>query len=51
MASTKNEQNLEKKEKKVEDTAEKPVCTVSTTAEHARADNDDEPCDDGREGQ
>ena len=27
-----------------------PVCTVSETAEHARFDEMDEPCDDGRSG-
>jgi hypothetical protein len=26
------------------------ACTVSTTAEHARLDETDEPCDDGRSG-
>jgi len=26
------------------------VCTTSATAEHSRAEDDDEPCDDGREG-
>lgn len=25
-------------------------CTLSATAEHARLDDDDEPCDDGRSG-
>jgi hypothetical protein len=25
-------------------------CTLSTTAEHSRFDQDDEPCDDGRAG-
>ena len=25
-------------------------CTLSTTAEHARFDQEDEPCDDGRSG-
>lgn len=25
-------------------------CTLATTAEHARFDIDDEPCDDGRSG-
>ena len=27
-----------------------PVCEVSETAEHSRADNMGEPCDDGRGG-
>jgi hypothetical protein len=25
-------------------------CTLSTTAEHARFDQEDDPCDDGRSG-
>lgn len=25
-------------------------CTLTTTAEHSRFDQDDEPCDDGRAG-
>lgn len=32
-------------------TAEKlPFCTTAASAEHQRARNEDEPCDDGREG-
>lgn len=27
-----------------------PVCEASFTAEHSRADDDGEPCDDGRAG-
>jgi hypothetical protein len=27
-----------------------PACEISDTAEHARADNMGEPCDDGRSG-
>ncbi len=27
-----------------------PTCTISSTAEHSRMDNMDEPCDDGRSG-
>ena len=27
-----------------------PFCTNAPSAEHARANVDDEPCDDGREG-
>lgn len=29
---------------------EMDACTISTTAEHARFDETDEPCDDGRSG-
>ena len=27
-----------------------PYCTTAPSAEHARASDEDEPCDDGREG-
>ncbi len=27
-----------------------PICTLSETAEHARPDQTEEPCDDGRAG-
>ena len=33
-----------------EDHSKAPVCTISTTAEHSRAGEADEPCDDGRAG-
>jgi hypothetical protein len=29
---------------------ELPVCDISSTAEHSRLDDDNEPCDDGRAG-
>ncbi|SHK74313.1 hypothetical protein SAMN02745216_04012 [Desulfatibacillum alkenivorans DSM 16219] len=29
---------------------EQPVCTKQTTAEHYRLNDDNEPCDDAREG-
>jgi hypothetical protein len=41
------EQNKEKK-KKVEE--QLSSCTTAPNAEHARAHDDDEPCDDGRAG-
>lgn len=28
-----------------------PPCTTAPSAEHARASNDDEPCDDARSGE
>jgi len=28
-----------------------PFCTTAPSPEHARADEDDEPCDDGRSGE
>lgn len=37
--------NKEKKEKE-----EFSFCTSAASAEHSRASDDDEPCDDGREG-
>ena len=36
------------KKKKVEEKL--PYCTTAPSAEHARASDDDEPCDDGRSG-
>ena len=36
-----------RKEKKKADTP-LPFCTTAPSAEHARAPNDDEPCDDAR---
>jgi hypothetical protein len=49
----------EKEEKKAEEQGEKkkkkeeelPFCTTAPSAEHARADEEDEPCDDFREGE
>ena len=39
-------------EEKQEDTAEEqlPPCTTAPAAEHARAHDEDEPCEDGRAG-
>jgi hypothetical protein len=37
-----------KKKKKTEE--ELPVCTSAPSAEHHRANEEDEPCDDGRAG-
>ena len=42
------EEQVEKKKKKEE---ELPFCTTAPSAEHARADEEDEPCDDFREGE
>jgi len=44
----KAEEQVEKKKKKEE---ELPFCTTAPSAEHARADEEDEPCDDFREGE
>ncbi len=48
----KNMEKLEeqKKGKKKNDDEKLPYCTTAPSAEHARASDDDEPCDDGREG-
>ena len=37
-----------KKKKKAEEKL--PYCTTTPSAEHFRAHDDDEPCDDGRNG-
>jgi hypothetical protein len=42
------ESTEEKKKKKVDETL--PYCTTTPSAEHARAHDNDEPCDDGRTG-
>lgn len=41
------------KDKRPKNNSEKalPYCTTSASAEHTRAYNDDEPCDDGRTGE
>ena len=48
----KNEEELEDKEKDKKKKVEEklPHCTTAPSAEHARAHDDDEPCDDGRAG-
>ena len=46
---TLGEGDKKKKKKKQEDGLE--FCTTAPSAEHARATNEDEPCDDGREGE
>ncbi|MGD8227715.1 MAG: hypothetical protein PVH82_09370 [Desulfobacteraceae bacterium] len=40
----------QEKKKKKED-AELPFCTTAPSAEHSRADEEDDPCDDFREGE
>lgn len=40
-----------KKDKKKEEEENLPYCTTAPSAEHARAHDDDEPCDDGRAGE
>ena len=48
----KNVEELEKKKKVKKKNAEEklPYCTTAPSAEQARTYDDDEPCDDGREG-
>ena len=42
------EGNNNRKKKKAEE--DLPFCTTAPDAEHARAHNEDEPCDDSRSG-
>ena len=42
------EDQVNGKKKKIEDKL--PFCTTAPSAEQARFDDDDEPCDDGRDG-
>jgi len=44
-----SEEKKEKQEKKEEEKL--PFCTNAPSPEHARADSDDEPCDDSRGGE
>jgi hypothetical protein len=47
----KEELQAEKKgRKKKRPDEELPACTTAPSAEHSRASDDDEPCDDGRSG-
>lgn len=51
---TKGEERKEEEQiKEEEDKAEEPLpyCTTAPSAEQARAENEDEPCDDSREGE
>ncbi len=46
-AEGQGEKQESKKKKNVEDL---PYCTTAPSAEHMRAHEEDEPCDDGRAG-
>ena len=48
----KDMEESEEQEKAKKKTADEklPYCTTAPSAEHARASDDDEPCDDGKEG-
>ena len=43
------EEQVEKKKKKADE--ELPFCNTAPSAEHSRADEEDDPCDDFREGE
>ena len=45
----KEEPEVQTKKKKAKDPL--PSCTAAPSAEQARADSDDEPCDDSRTGE
>ena len=47
------EQKKSEEEAKKKKKAKKPLpfCTTAPSAEHARGSNEDEPCDDSREGE
>ena len=45
----KQEEQVKKKKGKGDE--ELPFCTTAPSAEHSRADEEDEPCDDFREGE
>ena len=45
MEEKEKQEDLEKKDK---EDKKLPHCTTATVAEHARASDGDEPCDDGR---
>ena len=46
-----SEEDIQGKKKKKDEEEKLPYCTTAPSAEHARAQEDDEPCDDGRAGE
>ena len=51
MGETQVQKDEAKKKEKKKIVAKKlPPCTTAASAEHSRAQDDGEPCDDGREG-
>ena len=46
----KEKKEKEEQPKKKEEAESMPFCTTAPSAEHARAEEDDEPCDDSRSG-
>jgi hypothetical protein len=45
-----NREESGEKQKKMKKVADLPYCTRAPSAEHMRAHEEDEPCDDGRSG-
>ena len=43
-------EDVEEQPKNKEKDASLPFCTTAPSAEHARAEDEDEPCDDSRTG-
>jgi hypothetical protein len=50
MEEQEKKETEEQAEKKKEETEPMPFCTTAPSPEHARAEDDDEPCDDSRSG-
>jgi hypothetical protein len=50
MKEEEKQETEEKAKKKKEEAESMPFCTIAPSAEHARAEEDDEPCDDSRSG-
>jgi hypothetical protein len=47
---TQGQEDLQDTEKKEKIKEPLPVCTTAPSAEHARSESDDEPCEDSRSG-
>jgi hypothetical protein len=50
MEEQEKKEKEEQEKKKKEEAESMPFCTTAPSAEHARAEEDDEPCDDARSG-
>lgn len=50
MEEKEKQENLEKKEKENSSEQKLPYCTTAPSAEHVRAKEEGEPCDDFRSG-
>lgn len=51
MSEEKQETSEEETKKKKKAKSPLPFCTTAPSAEHARGGNEDEPCDDSRNGE